>query len=644
MNHLFQMLLGEEQRLRDVIARMKVEQNNRKLQSLSFTSPVQTTSGTFRGFQIPADVTLPQPIPQPVDVFYGIKYGTARRLFPASPWKGAGGDAITQPPLCLQKLMSDESIVGVEDCLYLNVYRPSSATPTSNLPVMVWIHGGFFQNGGSILVDGTAIASVENAIVVTINYRLGLLGFFLTQATPASGNLAMLDQRLALKWVRDNISNFGGNPSKVVIVGESSGAMSINWHLVSPGSAGLFSAAVVQSGTGATPAVFWSKSDAMLYFDWVSYSFFRCNVAQTAVVSCLSSIPASSFFIPVKTRFTSNAPAWATPLFPVIIAAPVIDGVDLLGSPEQLIASGKFAKVPLIIGSNLDEGSKFVYSLIQVMGPQFFPPAVSQLDAIWNFLTSTNVTQINSYYLSKYPGLDPISMGFTIANYQLRDLIFVCSVARMANSWVENGAHAYVYQIDLSPWSGAIKNIPPVLKLPLGSLNHTVPLSALGSYHTFEIPLLFKAFRSDSLLSYLAKGTPGFIQLVTNPSLLYMTTPVRQSGDIFHNVSDLMSCFWINLARCGSPSCTQCKVPANNWLPYTTGSAVNTMIFDGPLNQMGTVDTDACPLWVGHELAWRSFAIPTVLSTPVSVGGTYTSPLKLLCVSFVFMLLFNLIF
>jgi len=565
--------------------------------------------------------------------FYGIKYGTARRLFPANPVSGVGlvMDAVIPPPLCIQKLLSTETIVGVEDCLFLNVYRPRSATPASNLPVMVWIHGGYFQNGGASLFDGTAIATAENAIVVTMNYRLGLLGFFYLPVTPGSGNLAMLDQRLALKWVQNNILNFGGNPNKVVLVGESSGGMSVNWHLVSPGSAGLFSSAVVQSGTGGTPAIYWGKNDALLYYEWVAYSFFKCHFTQAYVVSCLSSIPASSFFIPNAIALSSNAPTWATPLFPVIIAAPVIDGIELLGSPEQLIAAGNFNKVPLIIGSNYNEGSVFITLLSKIMGPQFVPPSASQLSEIWNFWTSTNATQMNSYYFSRYQNT------FDIVDYQLRDLIFLCSMVRMANSWVSNGAAAYVYQFTLSPWSfgsSNLLNFPPFKNIPLFT-NTTVYLSQLGSFHSFEVPLLFKQF-VDKPISAAA--------IAASIYNLYMTTnPPRAPHDHFHNVSDLMSCFWLNMARCGSPNCQSCG-EASNWLPYTftSGSTVNALQFDGTSNQMGPVNVDVCPLWTKYELAWRSFATTSALTAPVSGASESLTPSKLLFMPIFFVLISSL--
>lgn len=141
-----------------------------------------------------------------------------------------------------------------EDCLFVNVWRPTSAAG-GTLPVMVWIHGGGFAGGsGSVpLYDGTALAR-QGIVVVSLNYRVGVFGFLahpaLTQEAGSSGNYGLMDQIAALHWVRDNIRQFGGEPAQVTIAGQSAGAASVHALLASPRAAGLFQRAIAQSGSG----------------------------------------------------------------------------------------------------------------------------------------------------------------------------------------------------------------------------------------------------------------------------------------------------------------------------------------------------------------------------------------------------------
>ena len=130
-----------------------------------------------------------------------------------------------------------------EDCLNLNVWTPHGATPADPRPVLVWIHGGGFLNGSADIYDARWMATRGDIVVVTVNYRLGTLGFLAHPALGGGGdvgNYGLADQQAALRWVHDNIADFGGDPAKVTIAGESAGAMSVCDHLVSPQSAGLF--------------------------------------------------------------------------------------------------------------------------------------------------------------------------------------------------------------------------------------------------------------------------------------------------------------------------------------------------------------------------------------------------------------------
>ncbi|XP_041980320.1 juvenile hormone esterase-like [Aricia agestis] len=172
---------------------------------------------------------------------------------PAKPWQGVRSakehgpdcyhyDAFTFPLPPPQ---------GSEDCLYLNVYTPT-VSPAKPLPVMVWIHGGGFISGsGSDMLYGPEFVVRKDVILVTLNYRLEVLGFLCLDTEDIPGNAGMKDQVAALRWIKKNIKSFGGDPNNITIFGESAGGVSVSFHLISPMSKGLFNKAIMQSGTVA---------------------------------------------------------------------------------------------------------------------------------------------------------------------------------------------------------------------------------------------------------------------------------------------------------------------------------------------------------------------------------------------------------
>nr|XP_051687075.1 cocaine esterase-like [Oryctolagus cuniculus] len=157
---------------------------------------------------------------------------------PAEAWSGVR-DGTSHPAMCLQDIaamntqalklgnLTLPSIPVSEDCLYLNIYSPARAREGSDLPVMVWIHGGSLVIGLASMYDSSALAAFEDVVVVTIQYRLGVLGFFSTGDQHAASNWGYLDQVAALRWVQQNIAHFGGNPDRVTIFGESARGLSV---------------------------------------------------------------------------------------------------------------------------------------------------------------------------------------------------------------------------------------------------------------------------------------------------------------------------------------------------------------------------------------------------------------------------------
>lgn len=243
-----------------------------------------------------------------------------------------------------------------EDCLYLNIFTPRNAQQTSNLPVMVFLHGGNFLRGysGGLMYDGQYVANTTSVIVVTVNYRLGAMGFLVYgegEGAP-TGNYGLRDQRMALEWVRDNIKGFGGNPRQVTLWGQSAGAASVLIHMASIRSAGLFNQGIVESNPfGLTlkdlpKAKKLGKDFAKELGCKTVACLYEKNITEIADAqeACLSKIIDFRHVLEIFLQWT-----------------PVVDGVDLSDQPMYLLASGQVAPLPLIVGTTSQESIFFIY-------------------------------------------------------------------------------------------------------------------------------------------------------------------------------------------------------------------------------------------------------------------------------------------
>lgn len=272
--------------------------------------------------------------------------------------------------LMAQAMMDPNSTSGAttpafgEDCLNLNVQRPTNATSTSKLPVVFWIYGGGFEFGSTQMYNATQLITTsmsqgKDIIYVAANYRVGAFGFMPGKEVLADGsaNLGLLDQRLALQWVADNIASFGGDPAQVTIMGESAGSISVfNQMALFDGNitykgAALFRAAIMDSGSTAPADPIDCPKGQEVYNTVVA----NAGCAQlTNTLACLRAAPYDVFLkaansVPSILSFNSVALSYL----------PRPDGVTLTQSPEVLVANGKFAQVPFIIGDQEDEGTVF---------------------------------------------------------------------------------------------------------------------------------------------------------------------------------------------------------------------------------------------------------------------------------------------
>ena len=299
-----------------------------------------------------------------VMVFRGIPYARPpvdalrwRAPLPTRPWRGVR-DAKQLGHNCIQHRPYsdiDPFAAGVsEDCLYLNVWTSSLDTRAPRRPVMVWIHGGgFFAGfGGEERHNGARLAK-KGAVVVTLNYRLGPFGFLAHPAfaseSPyhAAGNYGLLDQIAALRWVQRNIARFGGDPSRVTIFGESAGGMSVGSLIASPLAKGLFQRAILESGTGVSIGVA-SRDDGQK----VAMQFAESLHVRGTGVEAAKRLRALSPDTVLKAfvRRPQDAPQFA----------PVIDGWALPHAVDSTLMSGAANLVPVIAGSNRDEGDEWM--------------------------------------------------------------------------------------------------------------------------------------------------------------------------------------------------------------------------------------------------------------------------------------------
>jgi para-nitrobenzyl esterase len=266
---------------------------------------------------------------------------------PATPWTGVR-KASGFGARCMQGHLFSDMVFRdsgpSEDCLYLNVWTPADSA-SAHFPVMVWIYGGGFQAGASSepRQDGENLAK-KGVIVVSLNYRLGLFGFFshpeLTKESPhhASGNYGLLDQAAALEWVHRNIAAFGGDPNNVTIFGESAGSMSVSALMAAPVASSLFTRAIGESGgivglKGGLPALSKTEQDGARFAESVGASSLQSLRAKSAEDLLQAA---------TKDR-TAGFRFW-----------PNIDGYFFPESPSLIYSSGKQAHVPLLAGWNAD--------------------------------------------------------------------------------------------------------------------------------------------------------------------------------------------------------------------------------------------------------------------------------------------------
>jgi para-nitrobenzyl esterase len=409
-----------------------------------------------------------------------------------APMAKAYGSSFTQPPL-----------QSSEDCLYLDVWVPQWPAKHA-LPVMVWLHGGSNTVGsGSQSTYGGVSLTQHGVLLVTLNYRLGVMGFFshpeLSSGSPhrGSGNYGLLDQLAALTWVKRNIAQFGGDPDNVTLFGESAGAIDAARLMTSPLSAGLFRRVISESGPAFEPSRTLSEAEAF----GSAVSALAPVDPQLTALQRLRALPAAE---------VEKLVLKAKEHFPADITAATTDGWVLPRSPQQAFLSGAIQKVDLLIGINGRELSAFRLSAAAASRSSGNQNSVAESGGFEKFSAaarpyfgSWTIPAIALYFgkilVSRTAGLDQAA----------NDLIGACPVGAIASLTNDSGQRVFVYRFDRSiPGQGEAE---------------------LGAFHSLEVPFVFGS--------------------LADPEWQWLPSTPDDAA-----LSNLLQTYWTNFARSSDPN------------------------------------------------------------------------------------------
>lgn len=385
---------------------------------------------------------------------------------PHAPWSTTL-EATTPGSPCPQNATPFGQASINENCLFLNVYTPNPVE--SNLPVMIWLHGGAFVVGeGSSYDPSTTLVTRGNVIVVTINYRLGAFGFLALNALSSedpngsSGNYGLLDQQFAFQWVRNNIQAFGGNPNQVTIFGESAGGISVCANIASPTARGLFQRAITESGPCTFPLPTLAAAEAT--GATIASNLGCAQTVASQQTACLRALSPQQILTQESPGFNLSQPSSLLPF------TPNIDGSVLPQSLTNALLTGQFNHVPIVEGTNETEGRLFVAVAFDLSGSgpltaQQYPTVVQ------NLVGNLAAPQV----LAEYP-LSDFSSPDVALSAILGDAAFSCS-ARAADQLLAASVPTFAYEFNDAN--------APMLFLPPVSFPY-------GATHTDEIQYLLQ--------------------------------------------------------------------------------------------------------------------------------------------------------
>lgn len=439
---------------------------------------------------------------------------------PRTPWTGVL-DCTNWGAGCIQSHHNPDVPANTSfDCLNVNVFTPYNATSSSLLPVMVFIHGGAWLEGSNqgpfFIYSGGYIASQQNVIVVSLNYRLGVFGW-LTLGTTATGevingNFGIMDEVAALQWVQTNIGAFGGDPKQVTIYGESAGGMSIGILLTSPKAEGLFSKGIMESNVGGFN--YKNITEASVY----GSTFCSAVNCTTSVGLCNTSCLRDTNPYVLESAWndaTGNVPDFIITNLGHILdgllgTGPTIDGEWLPVEPLDSVEGGNYwgKNIPLLIGTNTNEGETFIYAGVDFALPNFLIPLAYVGLFDFNETAAKLVDTQPRYNSSAYTdGRTPLSQVVT-------DYWFACATQKFLQSAYRSTVPTYAYRYN-HVYSNS--SIFPTFGLP--------EICATAVCHASELPFVFH-------------NVPNFTSF----------TPVEDT------LSASMVTYWTNFAKYGNPN------------------------------------------------------------------------------------------
>ncbi|XP_048515847.1 esterase FE4-like [Athalia rosae] len=442
---------------------------------------------------------------------------------PAEPWTGIRDASEEGSKSAQESYLAKESIVGGDDCLYLNVATESL---TGSRPVMVWIHGGAFTlgDGGFGLFGPDYLMESADIVYVGINYRLGILGFLNLDDEVAPGNMGLKDQVAALQWVKENISRFGGDPNNVTIFGESAGAASVHYLLLSPLAKGLFHKGIVQSGAVLNP---WANIEETVSHARRLVSMLgKDSTDPKEIVEFLRTVPLSELVTAQQRMLTVEDKHFLRYQF-----LPTIDNKSIrpfvhTDSFEEFVNQG--IDVPVIIGHTSHEGIFFLHEINDERYAKLDGNFESMVPKELARKSPSKVEEIARAIRDYYFGDEKISADLVDDYIQLTgDYYFVRGIQKVVDVQMKKKSPMYLYRFSYSGESSLYKSMFGLE-------------SAKGVMHSEEVEYLFYA----TVFKEHVKLDPDSIEELVRRRFVRMWTDFAKTGNPTPIVDDLITVEW----------------------------------------------------------------------------------------------------